>query len=751
MADVKFLSNLVIDGNIDLTAGAGYQIKNASFESLTADPTTNLFEGRMIYRSDTNEVRAYNGSSWGSIAGDIVGVTAGDGLGGGGTSGTVTLSVNVDDATIELNSDTVRAKTAAVTDGGTALATGGQIFTYIDNQGYTTNTGTVTSVGITAGNLIDVTGSTITTSGTFTIDVDLSELTDMTANVVTTQDEIVLLDNGVQRRKLFSEVFGALAYLGAVSTAHIADLNVTTGKLAADAVTGAKIADNAIDSEHYTDGSIDAAHLASNSVTSVKIAADAVTAAKIADDAISDEHLDVTAITGQTDLGDAFADADTLLVYDASATALVEGTVKNLANYMQDELTFTTNTDTDVSVSNLETRLGQINSNVTIGNGASVAVSTSGNLTVGGNLIVDGTTTTVNSTTVTIDDHHFKVATDNSAANDFGFYGRYNSTAEYAGLTYDVSADTWILYSGNSTEPGNTTFAPDARAGLKVARIDATAFTLNGTGVTSTAAELNILDGVTATTTELNYVDGVTSAIQTQINGKQATITGGATTITSSNLTASRALVSNSSGKVAVSAVTSTELGYLDGVTSAIQTQLNGKQGTLTAGDGIDISSNTISVDLTGSDSIGALAADTSGTAVESADYILIARNGESVERVNVDDLGVSTSNASFTGKGIVELATVNETLTGTDGTRAVTPQGLAGTKYIATIGDGTATSYTVTHSLGSRRVMVQLYDSSSYEQVYAQVVRTTSSAITVDFNTAPTTNDITVLVELIN
>ena len=59
--------------------------------------------------------------------------------------------------------------------------------------------------------------------------------------------------------------------------------------------------------------------------------------------------------------------------------------------------------------------------------------------------------------------------------------------------------------------------------------------------------------------------------------GAQPTITGGATTIASSNLTASRALVSDANGKVAVSAVTSTELGYLDGVTSAIQAQLNGK------------------------------------------------------------------------------------------------------------------------------------------------------------------------------
>ena len=55
------------------------------------------------------------------------------------------------------------------------------------------------------------------------------------------------------------------------------------------------------------------------------------------------------------------------------------------------------------------------------------------------------------------------------------------------------------------------------------------------------------------------------------------TFNGAVSTIKDSNLTASRALVSDSNGKVAVSAVTSTELGYLDGVTSNIQTQLGGK------------------------------------------------------------------------------------------------------------------------------------------------------------------------------
>jgi hypothetical protein len=69
----------------------------------------------------------------------------------------------------------------------------------------------------------------------------------------------------------------------------------------------------------------------------------------------------------------------------------------------------------------------------------------------------------------------------------------------------------------------------------------------------------------------------ISTATQTALDGKQATITGAATTIDTEDLTVSRALVSDGSGKVAVSDVTSTELGYLDGVTSAVQTQVDAK------------------------------------------------------------------------------------------------------------------------------------------------------------------------------
>jgi len=80
-----------------------------------------------------------------------------------------------------------------------------------NGAGYTTNTGTVTSVAVSAGTGLSG-GGTVTTSGTISLAVDLSELTDMTAAVDTSVDELILLDNGAERRKRFAEIFGSNAY-----------------------------------------------------------------------------------------------------------------------------------------------------------------------------------------------------------------------------------------------------------------------------------------------------------------------------------------------------------------------------------------------------------------------------------------------------------------------------------------------------------------------------------------------------------
>ena len=162
----------------------------------------------------------------------------------------------------------------------------------------------------------------------------------------------------------------------------------------------------------------------------------------------------------------------------------------------------------------------------------------------------------------------------------------------------------------------NTTIGGTTKAAGSFTNLTATGtFTLGSTAVTSTAAELNILDGATVTTAELNVLDGiptsltatelgyldtVTSNVQTQLNAKQATVTGAATTITGSNLTASRALVANTSGKVAVSDITSTELGYLDGVSSNIQTQLNSKgTGTVSSLSDLGITATATEINYT--------------------------------------------------------------------------------------------------------------------------------------------------------
>lgn len=113
----------------------------------------------------------------------------------------------------------------------------------------------------------------------------------------------------------------------------------------------------------------------------------------------------------------------------------------------------------------------------------------------------------------------------------------------------------------------------------------------DGQGAIS-AAETQEVELVTLTKADvgLGNVDNtsdlskpISTATQTALNGKQATITGGASTITTSNLTPNRVLVANSSGKVATTVITVTELSYLDDATSNIQVQLNKKQAKITA------------------------------------------------------------------------------------------------------------------------------------------------------------------------
>jgi len=127
---------------------------------------------------------------------------------------------------------------------------------------------------------------------------------------------------------------------------------------------------------------------------------------------------------------------------------------------------------------------------------------------------------------------------------------------------------------------------------------------------------------------------------------------------------------------------------------------------------------------------------------------------------VTLDNTGVSAGSyggaskslsATVTAKGLLsslsEQAIAITASQVTDFCNAVSTCIAANEQYSVSIGDGNATSYAVTHNLGTRDVMVQLYDNSSYDTVYAEVTRNSTSQVTISFTTAPSTNDIRVLI----
>jgi hypothetical protein len=114
---------------------------------------------------------------------------------------------------------------------------------------------------------------------------------------------------------------------------------------------------------------------------------------------------------------------------------------------------------------------------------------------------------------------------------------------------------------------------------------------------------------------------------------------------------------------------------------------------------------------------------------------------------------GTSAPAASETTSGIAELATQAEVDAGTDDLRIVTPLKLATwsgriKKFPQNIGDGSQTTYTVTHNLNTRDVVVRVFpNSGQYDDVEVDVQRTSVNAVALVFASAPAANAYRVVV----
>jgi hypothetical protein len=111
------------------------------------------------------------------------------------------------------------------------------------------------------------------------------------------------------------------------------------------------------------------------------------------------------------------------------------------------------------------------------------------------------------------------------------------------------------------------------------------------------------------TPTQLEFLANVTSDIQGQLDSTASAIVGAASSITTSNLTASRVLVSDASGKVAVSSTPASNVAYVSNLVSDAQVQLNSKQPTITGAASSITTSNVTPSRVVVSDASGKVAA----------------------------------------------------------------------------------------------------------------------------------------------
>ena len=269
------------------------------------------------------------------------------------------------------------------------------------------------------------------------------------------------------------------------------------------------------------------------------------------------------------------------------------------------------------------------------------------------------------------------------------------------------------------TDAANKTYVDSVAQGLDTKASVVAATTTNGTLATA-FANGQVVDGVTLVTGDRLLIKNQTDATA---NGIYTVNASGAPTRSTdmdagSEFPSAYVFVEQGTVNADTGWVCTNNAPVTLGSTNIVWTQFSGA-GTYTASNGVLLTGSNFTF------------------APRSGYGLTTGASGAEIKLATTSGLNISSDLAVGAGNGITVLTNT-----------VAIDSAVVVSKYAASVGDGAATSYTVTHNLNTRDVIVTVYDNSApYAEVITDVAHTTTNTVTIAFSVAPTSNQYRVVV----